>query len=146
MIRHLLVGALLIELALVLATTGLAILRKRERRRPGVLLDILPPEGASARACVTDLNASGRGSPSAWRGSISRRRRARAGQPAMSISAVDACTCAPGSVLRTRTLTMRSSRAGAEQRAPSSPSCDHSSSTIQGWPKSRRFHQGCEIA
>ncbi len=41
---------------------------------------------------------------------------------------------------------MRSSRAGAQQRAPRSPSFDHSSRLIQGWPKSTRFHHGCEIA
>ena len=48
MTRHLVVVAVLAELTLLIATVGLAVLRDRERRRPGVLLDILPPEGATA--------------------------------------------------------------------------------------------------
>jgi len=48
MTRHLLILIALIELTLLVAAIGLAIVRERERRRPGVLLDILPPEGASA--------------------------------------------------------------------------------------------------
>ena len=48
MTRHLLILIALIELTLLLAAIGLAIVRERERRRPSVLLDILPPEGASA--------------------------------------------------------------------------------------------------
>jgi hypothetical protein len=48
MTRHLVVVAVLAELTLVIATVGLAVLRHRERRRPNVLFDILPSEGASA--------------------------------------------------------------------------------------------------
>ena len=48
MTRHLLILIAFIELTLLVAAIGLAIVRERERRRPGVLLDILPPEGASA--------------------------------------------------------------------------------------------------
>jgi len=48
MTLHLLILIAFIELALLVAAIGLAIVRERERRRPGVLLDILPPEGASA--------------------------------------------------------------------------------------------------
>src|SRR2546428_8567567 len=48
MTHHLLILIALIELTLLVAAIGLAIVRERERRRPGVLLDILPPEGASA--------------------------------------------------------------------------------------------------
>ena len=48
MTRHLVVVAVLAELTLLVATIGLAIVRVRERRRPGVLLDILPPESATA--------------------------------------------------------------------------------------------------
>ena len=52
MIRHLLVAAVAIELTLLVVAIGLGVLRERERRRPGVLLDILPPESAR-----TDLHA-----------------------------------------------------------------------------------------
>lgn len=52
MIRHLLVAAVAIELTLLAVVIGLAFLRERERRRPGVLLDILPRESAR-----TDLHA-----------------------------------------------------------------------------------------
>src|SRR5437899_334728 len=48
MTRHLPILIAVIELMLVVATIGLAIVRERERRRPGVLLDILPPESATA--------------------------------------------------------------------------------------------------
>lgn len=48
MTRHLAVVLVLIDLALVVATVGLAFLREREHRQPGVLLDILPAENASA--------------------------------------------------------------------------------------------------
>src|SRR5260370_25346686 len=48
MTRHLPILIVVIELMLVVATVGLAIVRVRERRRPGVLLDILPPESATA--------------------------------------------------------------------------------------------------
>jgi hypothetical protein len=52
MTRHLLVAAVAIDLTLLAVAIVLAILRERERRRPGVLLDILPPESAR-----TDLHA-----------------------------------------------------------------------------------------
>ena len=57
MTRHLVVVAVLAELALLVAALGLTVLRERERRRPGVLLDILPPEGATAdlRAWTSSL-------------------------------------------------------------------------------------------
>ncbi len=48
MTRHLALVIALFELTLLATAIGLAVLRERERRRPGVLLDILPPEGASA--------------------------------------------------------------------------------------------------
>jgi hypothetical protein len=46
--RLLLVAAGAIELTLLAVAIGLAVLRDRERRRPGVLLDIVPPEGTTA--------------------------------------------------------------------------------------------------
>src|SRR5207245_102568 len=42
------VGAMVVELVLLAAAVVLAALRERERRRPGVQLDIVPPEGKSA--------------------------------------------------------------------------------------------------
>jgi hypothetical protein len=38
----------LIQLTVLVTAIGLAVLRERESRRPGVLLDVLPPEGATA--------------------------------------------------------------------------------------------------
>lgn len=48
MTRHLAIAIALVDVALLAAAVGLAVVRERERRRPGVLLDILPPEGAGA--------------------------------------------------------------------------------------------------
>lgn len=49
MIRHhLLIAAVAIELTLLAVAIAVAVLRDRERRRPGVLLDIVPPEGTTA--------------------------------------------------------------------------------------------------
>ena len=47
MTRHLAVIVALVGVTLLVTAIALAVLRERERRRPGVLLDILPPEGAS---------------------------------------------------------------------------------------------------
>ncbi|MHB8688118.1 MAG: type IV secretory system conjugative DNA transfer family protein [Candidatus Dormibacteraceae bacterium] len=46
--HRLLILIALIQLTVLVSAIGLALLREREHRRPGVLLDILPPEGASA--------------------------------------------------------------------------------------------------
>src|SRR5260370_39525643 len=48
MTRHLVVVAVPAELTLLVATIGLALVRVRERPPPGVLLDISPPERATA--------------------------------------------------------------------------------------------------
>ena len=48
MTRHLAIVIALVDVALLAAAVGLAVVRERERRTPGVLLDILPPEGATA--------------------------------------------------------------------------------------------------
>src|SRR4029077_7652674 len=45
---HLLIGVVVVELQLLAAAVVLAVLRERERRRPGVQLDIVPPEGKNA--------------------------------------------------------------------------------------------------
>ena len=48
MTRHLLIGVVVVELLLLAAAVVLAVVREKERRRPGVQLDIVPPEGKSA--------------------------------------------------------------------------------------------------
>ena len=48
MTAHLAILIPLIQVTVLVTAIGLAVLRERECRRPGVLLDILPPEGASA--------------------------------------------------------------------------------------------------
>ena len=46
--HRLLILILIIQLAVLATALGFTVLRERERRRPGVLLDILPPDGATA--------------------------------------------------------------------------------------------------
>jgi hypothetical protein len=46
--RHLLVGVAIVELMLLATAVVLAVLRERESRRPGVQLDIVPPEAKTA--------------------------------------------------------------------------------------------------
>ena len=121
MIARLHIVAELVLIVSVGIAVCVAVLREREHRRPGVLLDLLPPEGATAdvRAWVLFFQSLYAIAHPWWK-------RWLLGQPHIVLELW--------------------SEAGAQQRAPRSPASDQSSRTMWGWPSSQRFHQGCAIA